>query len=137
MRVLAVDLGLARTGIAISDPSGTLATPRCVFEGYGRTRLTAAVKELIEQENIGLVIVGYPERTDGKESEMAQKAVSFATFLSKRTPVPVKLVNEAYTTVIATAKLHDNDIKVKDQRSKIDMAAAAVLLQGYLDSSKE
>ncbi len=137
MRILAVDLGLARTGIAISDPTGTLATPRCVFEGYGRTRLTNAVKELIDQEKIEKVIVGYPERTDGKESEMAQKAVSFATFLSKRTPVPVELVNEAYTTVIATAKLHDQDIKVKDQRSKIDMAAAAVLLQGYLDAMEK
>lgn len=137
MRILAIDLGMARTGIAISDPTGLLATPYCVFEGYGRTRLTEAVKELIEKEGIGLVLVGRPERTDGKPSEMAEKADSFVRFLSKRTTVPVRMLNEAYTTVIAAAKLHDNEIKAKDQRSRIDMAAAAVLLQSYLDSQKE
>lgn len=134
MKIMAIDLGMVRTGIAISDVNGVLATPRCVFSDYGRTRLTKAVLEMVEKEDIKKIIIGYPQRTDGKESEMSKKATSFATFLSKRTEAEVELINEAYTTVIASRKLHDNDIKSKDQRSKIDMAAAAVLLQDYLDS---
>lgn len=135
MRIMAIDLGLVRTGIALSDVNGVLATPKCVFSDYGRTRLTKAVLEIVKEENVGKIIIGYPIRTDGKESEMSKKAISFATFLSKRTEVPVELLNEAYTTVIASKKLHDINIKAKDQREKIDMAAAAVLLQDYLDSN--
>ena len=137
MKIMAIDLGMVRTGIAVSDVNGILATPRCVFTGYGRTRLTKAVLEMVQSEGIGKIIVGYPLRTDGKDSEMTAKAVSFTTFLSKRTEVPVELVNEAYTTVIAAKKMHENDIRSKDQKSRIDMAAAAVLLQDYLDSNRE
>lgn len=135
MVIMAIDLGLARTGIALSDKNSILATPYCVFSGYGRTRLTKAVLDIAAEKKVELIIVGLPLRTDGKESEMVQKTTSFATFLSKRTDIPVKMVNEAYTTVIASNKLHDNLIDAKNQRQKIDMAAAAVLLQGYLDSN--
>lgn len=137
MVIMAIDLGMARTGIALCDKNEILASPYCVFTGYGRTRLTKAVIELANEKNVGLIIVGLPLRTDGKESEMVQKATSFATFLSKRTEIPIKMVNEAFTTVIASGKLHDNMINAKKQRQKIDMAAAAVLLQGYIDSNKQ
>ena len=133
---MAIDLGKARTGIALCDPTETIATPYCVFSGYGRTRLKDAVLEIIKKENVELILLGHPVRTDGVEGEMQQKAESFYTFLSKRTDVPIKLINEAYTTVIASQKLHDIDIAAKDQRSKIDAAAAAVLLQGYIDAKK-
>lgn len=136
MVIMSIDLGMARTGIALSDKNEILATPYCVFSGYGRTRLTKAVLEIVKEKNVELIIVGLPLRTDGKESEMVQKATSFATFLSKRTEIPIKMLNEAFTTVIASGKLHDNMIDSKNQRQKIDMAAAAVLLQGYLDSNK-
>lgn len=136
MRVMAIDLGEVRTGIAMSDPLMVIASPYCVFSGYGRTRLKDAVLEIAEKENVGLIIIGYPERTDGKVGKMQEKAESFYTFLSKRTEIPLKLLNEAFTTVIASQKLHDSDINAKEQRSVIDSAAAAVLLQGYLDSLK-
>ena len=136
MRIMAIDLGEARTGIALSDPLGLIATPYCVFSGYGRTRLKDAVLDIIAKENVGLIILGYPKRTDGKLGKMQEKVESFYTFLSKRTNVEIKLINEAFTTVIASQRLHDIDMNAKEQRSMIDAAAAAVLLQGYLDSSK-
>ncbi len=136
MRIMAIDLGEARTGIALSDPLGLIATPYCVFSGYGRTRLKDAVLDIIAKENVGLIILGYPKRTDGKPGKMQEKVESFYTFLSKRTDVEIKLINEAFTTVIASQHLHDIDMNAKEQRSMIDAAAAAVLLQGYLDSSK-
>lgn len=136
MRIMAIDLGEVRTGIALSDPLGMIATPYCVFSGYGRTRLKDAVLEIIRKEDVGLIVLGYPKRTDGKVGKMQEKVESFYTFLSKRTDVEIKLINEAFTTVIASQKLHDADVEAKDQRSVIDAAAAAVLLQGYLDSVK-
>lgn len=133
---MAIDLGLSRTGIALCDKTEILASPYCVLEAMGRTRLTKSVLEIIEKEQVEKVLVGLPLRTDGKESEMTQKARSFAEFLSKRTPVEVLLLNEAYTTVIAAQKLHENNIAAKKQRQTIDAAAAAVLLQSYLDGER-
>ena len=137
MRIMAVDLGLARTGIALCDKNEILASPYCVLEAMGRTRLTKSVLEIIEKEKVEKVIIGLPLRTDGKESEMTGKARSFAAFLEKRTEAEVLLLNEAFTTVIAAQKLHENEMNAKNQRKTIDSAAAAVLLQGYIDANKK
>ena len=134
MRIMAIDLGLARTGIALCDKNEILASPFCVLEAMGLTPLTKRVLEIIEAEQVEKVLVGLPLRTDGKESEMTEKARSFAEFLRKRTSAEVLLLNEAYTTVIAAQKLHENNISAKKQRKLIDAAAAAVLLQSYIDS---
>lgn len=137
MRIMAIDLGEVRTGIALSDPLGIIASPYCVFSGYGRTRLKDAVLEIAEKEDVRTIILGYPQRTDFKESKMKEKAESFYNFIKKRTEIPIVLLNEAFTTVIASRKLHDIDMDTREQRSLIDAAAAAVLLQGYLDSISE
>ena len=137
MKIMAIDLGEVRTGIALSDSLGIIARPYCVLSGYGRTRLKDAVLEIAEKENVSLIILGYPKRTDGKESKMQAKADSFYSFLSKRTEIPIKLQNEAFTTVIASRKLHNLNIEAKYQKKIIDSSAAAVLLQDYLDSLKK
>ena len=134
MRIMAIDLGLARTGVALCDKNEILASPFCVLEAMGRTRLTKKVLEIIEAESVEKVIVGLPLRPDGKESEMTIKARSFAEFLRKRTTAEVLLLNEAYTTVIAAQKLHENAVSAKKQKQTIDAAAAAVLLQNYIDA---
>lgn len=136
MRIMAIDLGEVRTGIALSDPLGIIASPYCVLSGYGRTRLKDAVLEIAQKEEVKLIILGYPQRTDGKDGTMTAKVESFYNFIKKRTDIPIKLLNEAFTTVIASRKLHDIDVNAKEQRLQIDAAAAAVLLQGYLDSIK-
>ena len=135
MRILAIDLGTARTGIALCDKLGVLASPYCVLETAGEKKLAAEILEIAEKEQAEKILLGKPVRTDGKVSEMQQKAEAFAEFLQKRTALPVELFNEAYTTVLATQKLHEAEISSKEQKKNIDSAAAAVLLQSYLDSS--
>ena len=107
--------------------------PYCVLNGLGRKKLVSAIFEIAEKENVEKIIVGKPVRTDGAFSQMQQKAEAFVEFLRKRTPIPVEMHNEAYTTVVASQKLHEKNIKAKDQKQMIDAAAAAVLLQDYLD----
>ena len=133
MRVLAIDYGLARTGVALSDPTGTIASPYRVIPSRNYEKLLEEVGAVIGQVQPQTVILGFPNRTDGAESEMCLRVRSFADDLTRRFGVTPTLRDEKYTTVIAAQKLHDNGVRAKEQRSSIDAAAAAVLLQDYLD----
>ena len=119
MKILAIDYGIARTGVATCDPLETIASPLCVIPSYNHEKLVA---ELL--------------RTDGNKSEMAEKCEVFAAELRELTGMDVESVDERFTTVIASQHLHANSINAKKQKKTIDAAAAAVLLQGYIDSRK-
>ena len=82
------------------------------------------------------MIIGKPLRTDGNKSEMAEKCETFAAELRELTGMEIESVDERFTTVIASQHLHANSINAKKQKKTIDAAAAAVLLQGYIDSRK-
>lgn len=133
MRILAVDYGTARTGLAISDPTGTLASPLCVLNIKNRNRLIEAIKDKVAEYKIEKIIIGSPKRTDGRDSEMQNKINDFAELLFSATELKPEFINETYTTVIAAKKLHENQKNSKQQKSIIDSAAAAVFLQDYLD----
>lgn len=137
MRIMAVDLGSVRTGIAICDKLGVLASPYCVLENMGKKKLVLEIFNIAKKENVEKIIIGKPERTDGAFSEMQQKAEGFASFMRKRTEIPIELYNEAYTTVIASQKMHENNVNSKEQKKSIDAAAATVLLQDYIDGIKK
>jgi putative Holliday junction resolvase len=135
MRILAIDYGTARTGLAVSDPSGILASPLCVIKVKNMKQTAEAVKEKIDELKIEKIIMGCPIRTDGKDkdSEMKKKVEAFAEILFNKTGLKAELVNEVYTTVIASQKLHENEKNAKQQRANIDSVAASILLQDYLD----
>ncbi len=137
MRILALDYGLARTGVAISDPTGLIATPYKVIPSRNYEKLLTAVEVVIQEILPEKVILGYPERTDGAKSEMCQRIERFREELKERFDIDAELVDEKYTTVIASQMLHAGGVNAKEQRKTIDAAAAAVLLQGYLDSLRE
>ena len=136
MRIIAIDYGLARTGIAVSDPTGLIATPLQNVPSKNFQKLLDGVEAVIKQYSPGLIIIGMPKRTDGLGSPMMEKVRSFAAALQERIDTPVEFVNEMYTTVIASRMLHANEKNTKQQRQLIDSAAAAVLLQGYIDSKR-
>ncbi len=136
MRILAIDYGMARTGIAVSDPTGLIATPYQVIPSRNYEKLLNAVGEIFTNLSPDKVILGYPGRTDGAKSEMCERVERFREELFKRFGVDVELIDEKYTTVIASQMLHAGGTKAKDQRKTIDAAAAAVLLQGYLDQNR-
>jgi len=122
-RVLALDHGSARCGCAISDPSGTLATPLPVIERPDTRRGLAAVVRLVEEQGAERVVVGLPLTLRGEEGEQAERARTFAERLGRRVSVPVELHDERLTTRLAERTGGDADA---------DSRAAAHLLEGYL-----
>jgi putative holliday junction resolvase len=122
-RILALDHGSARCGCAISDPSGTLATPLPVIERPDTRRGLASVARLVEEQAAERVIVGLPLTLRGEEGEQAERARTFAERLARRVSVPVELHDERLTTRLAERTGGDADA---------DSRAAAHLLDGYL-----
>lgn len=136
MRILALDYGMARTGVALSDPLGLIATPHCVIPSRNYEKLLAQVGDVLQRTKPDKVLLGYPGRTDGGKSEMCERVERFRAELLDRFGVEAELVDEKYTTVIASQMLHAGGVNAKEQRKTIDAAAAAVLLQGYLDAHR-
>ncbi len=137
MRILAIDYGMSRTGIAVSDPTGLIASPYKVIPSRNYEKLLLGIGEVLSEVSPDKVILGYPGRTDGGKSEMCQRVERFREELKERFQVEAELIDEKYTTVIASQMLHAGGIKAKEQKKNIDAAAAAVLLQGYLDRSRK
>ena len=130
-RVMAVDLGAARTGVAVSDELGMLAQPWKTLPGGERSleAVVAAAGELRPAR----ILVGLPRNMDGSEGPAAVGARAFAEELRGRVPCPVDLWDERLTTVSAQRALRESGRKARDQRSVIDQVAAQILLQSWLD----
>jgi putative holliday junction resolvase len=123
MRILALDHGSARCGVAVSDPTGTLATPLGAVERPDTKRGLAAVVRLVEDHGAERVLVGLPLTMRGEEGEQAERARTFAERLERRVSVPVELHDERLTTRLAERTGGEGDA---------DSRAAAHLLDSYL-----
>jgi putative holliday junction resolvase len=133
---LGVDFGSARIGIASCDPEGLLASPLTTVR-RGRGDL-AKIARLAAEQNVIEIIVGLPTSLSGKPGQAADLARDFAEALAAEVrPVPVRLVDERFTTVIAHAALAKGGRNAKERRTVIDQAAAALLLQGALDAERQ
>jgi len=134
-RRLGIDPGDARIGVAISDPSGFLATPvETVARGKGDLDRLAAIAR---EEEIVLAYVGLPRSLSGSEGPAAAKVRLFATELAQRlAPAPVRLYDERMTTVSAESMLRARGRKGKARRAVVDQAAAVLILQTALDSER-
>lgn len=134
-RLLGIDLGEVRIGIAVSDPGQVVASPIetvHVPRGQDGPTLDALVDLTDRHEAVGLV-VGYPRRLDGREGSAAARARRLAGELQARTDLPVVLWDERFTTVEAERVLLQGDVSRRDRRDTIDRVAASVLLQGVLE----
>ncbi len=134
MRVVALDLGTKRIGVAVSDLSGTIATPRTVIQRSGsKTRDHQVIKALIEEEEAELLIVGLPLNMNGSYGPAAKGAVAEAAELASVVGVPVETFDERLTTVSADRALMEANISATNRRKLVDKVAAAVMLQAWLD----
>jgi putative Holliday junction resolvase len=134
MRILAIDYGSKRIGLALSDPTGTLARPLPFLPAKADAQLARELAELAKKEDAHLILLGLPRHMDGSIGEAAAQVQSFAALLGQATPVPVQLIDERLSTVQASRQLQEAGRNARQQRGKIDSEAASVLLQGYLDS---
>ena len=135
VRVLSLDVGDKRIGIAVSDPSGTIAQGLRLYVTTGsRTRDIAAIGELVRELGVSKVVVGLPKNLDGSLGPRAQEMVRFAEILKRESGVPVDLWDERFTTDEAHRVFDMASVKRKKRRGSIDVMAAQIILQGYLDA---
>jgi putative Holliday junction resolvase len=133
VRLLAVDLGEARIGIAMSDESGTLATGLVTRRSVGPRKDAQAIAALVREHGVGEVVIGMPYRLDGSVGPQGEKAQAFAERLRRSLRVPVVLRDERLTSVAADERLAAAGVRRRDRRERIDRVAAEILLQEHLD----
>jgi putative holliday junction resolvase len=123
-------------GVAVADELGLLAHPRPYVDGRDPRRAIDALAKLAKEDGIELFLVGLPKQLDGSEGISARRARRFALGLSRRSALPVKLVDERLSTREARARLREQGVRDREARERIDSAAAAVLLQSWLDAQR-
>lgn len=137
LRVIGIDLGSKRIGVAASDTSGTLASPVTVIRRSGNERKDhQAIAEIVAEYEAEAVVVGLPISLSGELGPAARAAADEANRLASVVGVPVHTHDERLTTKTADAALMQNKMKAQARRRIIDQVAAAVMLQSWLDASK-
>ena len=137
MIILGVDLGKARTGLAVCDKGEILASPLRVVEEHNRERLVEKVCAAAKETGAELLVVGLPRNMDGTLGESAQSARETAALLEKAAALPVRLWDERGTTVTAHGYLNETNVRGKKRKAVVDAVAATVILQSYLDSGRK
>ena len=132
-RVLALDLGEARIGVALSDPDRVVGLPAGTIRVAGGPQDLRAVAALVEEHRVAEVVVGHPVTLAGKRGPAAMHAEEFAEGLRMILRVPVHLQDERLTTIEAERGLRSAGAKGRDRRRAVDQAAAAIILQAFLD----
>jgi putative Holliday junction resolvase len=134
MRVLAIDYGSARIGLAVSDPTGTLAKPLPLVPAKADAKLAREIAAIAAREQVERILLGLPRHMSGELGDAAAKVQAFAKALGAATPIKIELVDERLTTVQAGRQLQEAGRNTREQRDRIDSASAAVLLQAWLDA---
>lgn len=135
MRVLAIDLGSKRIGVAVSDPTGTVASPLTVLaRSKSRRHDHRQIAELVRREEAELLVIGMPVSLSGGDGPAAKAARAEAKALATVVGVPIDTYDERFSTVTAERALAEMNVRGPARRGAVDKVAAAVILQGYLDS---
>jgi len=132
-RVLGIDYGSRRIGLAISDPLKITAQPFATWRKADETELISRINGLVLAEKVDLVVVGFPLTLKGTKSPQSLATERFAAMLSDACPVPMVLWDERFTTVQAHRALHLMGKQPSRNRERVDVIAAALMLQSYLD----
>ena len=132
MKYLAIDYGLKRTGIAVSDPGGTMAFPREPIAMAGKDAFFAALLALAQSEGVEAFVVGLPLYLNGDESETTRMVRNMAARLQRRSPLPVYLMPEALSSWDAEARLREAGKHGKELQRKLDSSAAVAILESFL-----
>ena len=134
-RYLGIDLGTVRTGFAVSDPGGLLASPVGTVTERDLERLADRTAQLAAEQKTGRVVLGHPRNMDGTRGDSARRAEEFAALLQDR-GLEVTLWDERMTTVSAIGYLNQTNTRGKKRKAVVDTVAAVIILQEYLDSRK-
>ncbi|MCI9263049.1 MAG: Holliday junction resolvase RuvX [Oscillospiraceae bacterium] len=132
MRIMAIDYGDARTGVAISDPTGLLAGYTTVIHTRKAEQAAGEIARLVKERGVEELVMGFPRNMDGTEGPRAELYRSFAGLVEETVGLPVRLWDERRTTIEAHAILHESGKRMKVHQKTVDAVAASLILEGYL-----
>lgn len=133
-RILAIDYGKKRTGIAVSDPLKIIANGLTTIE---TPRLLDFLLDYVQKEKVEIIVVGYPKQMNNEDSENMKRITPFVNTLKKRLPeIPICWVDERFTSVLAHQAIRDGGLKKKTRQDKalVDEISATIILQSYMES---
>lgn len=133
MRIMALDIGEAKVGIALSDPTKTLATPHKVIERSDDASFLSELKKEIDVNQVEKIIVGLPYNLNRSSSAQTKKVEELADYMKKNIDMPIEFLDERLTTKLAETIMLEADLSRKKRKQKIDKLSAALILQTYLD----
>ena len=133
MRIMAIDYGDARTGVAFSDPTGLLAGRTFLIKSRKEDAVLQELTRLAKEQGAEELVMGYPRNMDGTLGPRAEKYAALADRLRDATGLPVILWDERRTTVDAHRILGDHGVRAKNRKDRVDAVAAALILEGYLE----
>jgi putative pre-16S rRNA nuclease len=136
MRILAVDHGEKRIGIALSDPTGTIANPFQIVEHVSRLMDAAQVAAIAQENQVGLIVVGQSFDDEGKPNLAGRRAAKFAAALQEQTSIPIELWDESFSTQDARAARIELGVSRKKRSGHQDSLAAVMILQSYLEAHR-
>ena len=136
MRVMAIDYGDQRIGLAVSDPTGLLCGEAWTMQEWNMERASLRIAEEAARREVGTLALGLPKNMDGSEGPRAEKSRAFAALLEADSGLEVVLWDERRSSIEAHAILHAAGKKEKVHRKTVDAVAASLILQGYLDKNR-
>ena len=136
MRVMAIDYGDQRIGLAVSDPTGLLCGEAWTMQEWNMERASQRITEEAARREVGTLVLGLPKNMDGSEGPRAEKSRAFAALLEADSGLEVVLWDERRSSIEAHAILHAAGKKEKIHRKTVDAVAASLILQGYLDKNR-
>lgn len=137
MRVLAIDFGTKKLGLALSDPEGRFALPRGILPREGEAgRTFAELARLAAEERVETLVVGLPLGLDGSETETTRQARNFGNKLAARLSLPVHFVDERLSSAEARSRLAETGTRGKKAKARLDAEAAALILESFLASRR-
>lgn len=136
MRIIGVDFGEARMGLAVSDPTGLIAGGIGTFKVTGIKNATEIVCEKVKEYSAELVVVGLPKNMNGTEGDRAARSRKFAAMIEEASGVPAELCDERRTTILAAGYMSETGTFGKKRKQAIDTLSAQIILQDYLDRKR-
>jgi putative Holliday junction resolvase len=135
-RIMALDVGERRIGVAVSDPLGIIARSLTVVRRETDEAAIAQIRALMDEQDVGRLVVGHPRLLSGKVGSQARAVEDFARQLEAAVAVPLEMWDERLSTVTAARVLSERGQSAREQKQTIDAVAAAVILQDYLDACR-
>ena len=136
MKIMSIDYGDVRTGIAISDIRGILASPLCVIKESYQPKLVDKIIELINENKIEKIVIGLPRNMDGSYGYRCDDCKSLGQAIGEKVNIDIEFEDERLTTVMAHNILSDNNVRGSKRKQTVDAVSAVMILQSYLDKNR-